>query len=107
MLIDEFFNKSKFLVMKLTDQLEIKATAEFTLPTLIIDMIGSQTITSITGTLVVQDGRTTTELLDVVTVTDQTFSATPATWTGAGTLNLKVTVNGEYVQTIYLAGKAA
>ena len=105
MLTQEFFNKSKFLVMKLTDQLEVKPNVAFSLPTLIIDLLGKQAITSVTAKLVVQDGRNTTELADVVTVTGQTFSATPITWTGTGVLNLKVTINDINMQTIYLAGK--
>lgn len=106
-MIDEFFNKHRYTVSKLTDQLDIKPDVAFTLPTFIVDAITFIKPTTISAKLVKISGRDIVELPTVVTVTDQTFIATPATvdWDGKISLSLKVTIDGAHIVLVPLVQK--
>lgn len=108
----EFFNKSKFIVTKLSDQVEYKPDTQFVLPAFIIDGISYEEPTTITASLQTVNGRTVVDINTVVTVSKvadrhYTFSATPAAaeWTGAMTLQLKVTMDTEYITIVPLVVK--
>lgn len=98
-MITEFFNKSRFSVSKLTDQIDIRPDVAFSLPTYIVDSITFAKPQVITAKLVKVIGRDTTELATVVTVVGQTFSATPALadWDGKTSLSIKIVIDGSVV----------
>lgn len=103
MLTDNFFNKTRFSVVKLTDQVEIAPNTAFSLPTTILDTLSFKAPTTVTAVLQKVIGRATTTLPTVVTVTGTyIFSATPATldWDGTTTLQMKITI--DTVNTIIL-----
>lgn len=106
-MITEFFNKSKFSVSKLTDQVDITPDKAISLPTFIIDTLTFQKPTSISAKLVKTTGRDSMELPTVVTVVDQVFTATPllVDWDGKTTLSLKVLVDGVYTIIVPLVQK--
>lgn len=93
--------------MKLTDQPDVSPTKALSLPTLIIDLLGNQAVNTITAKFIIQDGRNVTELVDVVTVTNNVFSGTPATWTGLVSLSLRVIINGNMTQVVPLVTRGA
>ena len=104
----QFFNKTKWVLTKQSDPL-IKPDQSFSLPVYIIDSLGLDLPTTVTGQLVKTNGRTKTVLPTIVTVTDGkngnfTFTATPTSsdWSGADTLGLQVTCNGTDVSTLGL-----
>lgn len=106
-MIDEFFNKSKYTVSKISDQYEIKPDSAFTLYTVIVDSIKYTKPVSISAKLVKTTGRDQTELPTVVTVTGQAFTATPALadWDGKTSLQLKVILDGVYTVFVPLVQK--
>ena len=106
-MIDEFFNKHRYTVSKLTDQLDIKPDVAFTLPTFIVDTITFIKPTTVSAKLVKISGRDVIELPTVVTVTDQTFTAIPAVadWDGKVSLSLKVTIDGAHIVLVPLVQK--
>lgn len=96
MLTTEFFNKARFSVIKLTDQVDISPAVAFSIATTIIDSLKFIAPTAVTAVLQKVSGRNTTTLPTVVTVSGaHTFTATPALidWDGTTTLQLKVTIN--------------
>jgi hypothetical protein len=111
MLIDEFFNKSRFSVSKLSDQVEVKPDVLFSLPTFILDTISLAQATTVTAKLIKTTGRDITELPTVVTSTllgnTCSFSATPALvdWDGKTSLSLKVTVDLTNIVLVLLVNK--
>jgi len=111
LLIDEFFNKSRFSVSKLSDQVEVKPNTLFSLPVYIIDMLQFTAPTTVSAKLIKSTGRDVIELATVVTTTgtgkSYTMSATPATldWDGTTTLSLKVLINSVEIVVVPLVVK--
>lgn len=96
MLTTDFFNKARFSVIKLTDQVEIIPNVQFSLATTILDSLKFTLPTTVTAVLQKVNGRATTTLPTVVTVSgNYTFIATPANsdWDGTSTLQMKVTID--------------
>lgn len=106
-MIDEFFNKHHYTVSKLTDQLDIKPDVSFTLPTFIVDSLTFIKPTTLTAKLIKMSGRDIIELPTVVTITEQTFVATPSVvdWDGKVSLSLKVVINDTYIVLVPLVQK--
>lgn len=106
-MIDEFFNKHHYTVSKLTDQLDIKPDVAFTLPTFIVDSLTFIKPTIVTAKLIKVSGRDVVELPTVVTVVDQTFTATPSIvdWDGKVSLSLKVVIEDTYTVLVPLVQK--
>lgn len=106
-MIDEFFNKHRYTVSKLTDQLDIKPDVSFTLPTFIVDSLTFIKPTIVTAKLIKISGRDTIELPTVVTVANQTFTATPSVvdWDGKVSLSLKVVIEDTYIVLVPLVQK--
>ena len=111
MLIDEFFNKSKYSVSKLTDQVEIKPDTLFSLPAFIIDTSSFTPPSLVSAKLIKTSGRDIVELATVITITGSintyTFSATPALvdWDAKTSLSLKVTIDGTETIIVPLVNK--
>jgi hypothetical protein len=96
----EFFNKSKYIISKLSEY-EVKPDVAFTVPYFIWDSVSLVIPTTITAKLVKVDGRNTTELPTVVTVvkltdTSWSFSGTIAAvdWLVTQALSIKISVDG-------------
>jgi alpha-N-acetylglucosamine transferase len=97
----EFFNKNRWALTKLNDQVQLVPNAEFTLITYITPSDIITTISTITGKLVKTNGRTKTELTAVVTVTslgnaEYEIKATPSSteWVLTEALTLQLIING-------------
>lgn len=106
-MINEFFNKSRFIVSKVSDQYEVKPGISFTLYTIIYDSITYVKPTTITASLVKVSGRDQVVLPTVVTVTGQSFSAAPALvdWDGSTSLMLRVVIDSTQIVLVPLVQK--
>lgn len=106
-MIDEFFNKKRYTVSKLTDQLDVRPDIAFSLPTYIVDALTFKKPSTVSAKLMKINGRDIVELPTVVSVVDQTFSATPALvdWDGKTSLSLKVLIDGTHSVIVPLVQK--
>lgn len=106
-MIAEFFNKSKYVVSKISDQYEIKPDTAFTIYTIIVDSIKHTQPTLLSAKLVKTVGRDQTELPTIVTIVGQAFTATPALvdWDGKTSLYLKVLIDSVYPVLVPLVQK--
>lgn len=96
MVTDSFFNKSRYVATRLTDQVDVAPGVSFTLPTAIYDVLTFAAPTTVTAVLQKVSGRDVTTLPTVITVTNTyKFTGTPALvdWDGKTSLQLKITVN--------------
>lgn len=95
-----FFNKSKYSVTKLSDQVEFKPNVAFNLPLIIMDAISFEEPTSVTASLIKSSGRDIITLPTVVTVTgskyNYTASGTVAStdWDGIVPISMKLLIDG-------------
>lgn len=113
MLTTEFFNTSKFLVTKLSEQLLVEPNVAMNIPAYILDMVGYTVPTSVTASLIKVVGRDQVVLPTVITVTNPitaiyNFAGTPALldWDGKTNLILKVIIDTTEVVYVPLVIKA-
>lgn len=98
-----FFNKMKYTVVKLSDQIEVKQDVAFSLPLIIMDAISFEEPTSVTASIIKSSGRDITVLPTVITITGSKYNyqaaGTIATidWDGILAITLRVLINSTYV----------
>lgn len=108
----EFFNKTRWVVLKVSDQVAIKPDTAFTLPLVISDTLSLTFPVSVTATLIKTSGRTRTQLTDVVTITklsegSYTAAATilAASWNGTDSLTLNLVIDGATIPVQLVVGQ--
>jgi len=101
---EAFFNKSRFAVVKLTDQVEIKPDVVFSLAVKVYDTLGDVLITSVSCSIIKAAGRDTVVLPTVLTYTEPNISGTISSidWDGITPLQLKVVINTYHIVIINL-----
>lgn len=103
-----FFNKTKFSVTKLSDQVEVKPDVLFNVPLLIMDTMSFNEPTFISATIIKSSGRDILSLPTVISVTgtkyNYTVSGTILTidWDGVISISLKLVINTDYTIVIPL-----
>jgi len=103
-----FFNKTKFSVTKLSDQVEIKPGVLFNIPLIVMDAISFSEPELLSATVIKSSGRDVVSLPTVLSVTGDKYnyviSGTILTvdWDGIVSISLKVIIDLDYTIVIPL-----
>jgi hypothetical protein len=105
-MITEFFNKSKFVVSKLSDQVVVTSDVPFSLPLYAVDILKYNEAIITNAIITKTSGRDTTILPVVCTINNNIVTATipSASWNGLDNLQLSLTI-GDDIVTISLFNK--
>jgi hypothetical protein len=103
-----FFNKTKFNVTKLSDQVEIKPDVLFSIPLIVMDAISFGEPKLLSATVIKSSGRDIVSLPTVLSVTGGEYNYVisgvilAADWDGVVSISLKVIIDSDYTIVIPL-----